>query len=227
MAIICRQYGLLFIMTPRTACTAVGQLLCTHYGGEFLPSEDILDSQGFISVQKKHSTLSELIKHKILTPEEAKSLLKFAAVRNPFDSLVSLYYKQRLKYQPLLADPSSWVNRSVGYADRMHYARTHSFNQWVFKVSYRKLIKRFLRPQASMFANYTSSMDVVLRYESIEKDLKDAFRKAGIPWKADLPKINRTDERTAGDYRLLYSRAAALTVRLAYAYDLRAYGYEF
>jgi hypothetical protein len=70
-------------------------------------------------------------------------------------------------------------------------------------------------------------MDVVLRYESIEKDLKDAFRKAGIPWKADLPKINRTDERTAGDYRLLYSRAAALTVRLAYAYDLRAYGYEF
>src|SRR5215468_1500064 len=111
MAIICRQYGLLFIMTPRTACTAVGDLLCTHYGGEFIPAEDILDS---------------------------------------------LYFKQKLKYQPLLADPSSWVNRSIGYAGRMHYAQTHSFNEWVFNVSYRKLIKRFLTLRASMFADYTS-----------------------------------------------------------------------
>ena len=53
--------------------------------------------------QKKHSTLSELIKHKILAPEEAKSLLKIATVRNPFDSLASLYFKQKLKYQPLMA----------------------------------------------------------------------------------------------------------------------------
>ena len=94
MAIICRQHGLLFIMTPRTACTAVGDLLCTHYGGEFIPSEDILDSHGFIAVQKKHSTLPELIKHKVLAPKEAKSLLKIAAVRNPFDSLVSLYFNK-------------------------------------------------------------------------------------------------------------------------------------
>jgi len=227
MAIICRQYSLLFIMTPRTACTAIGDLLCTHYGGEFLPSEDVLDLQGFISVQKKHSTLQELFKHKILAPQEAKSLLKIAAVRNPFDSLVSLYYKQRLKYQPLLADPSSWVNRSIGYAGHMRYAQTHSFNEWVFKVCYRKLIKRLLTLQPSMFADHTRGMDVILRYESIERDLKAAFDRAGIPWKADLPKLNRTDERTDGDYRLLYSRAAALIVRLAYAYDLKAYSYQF
>src|ERR1043166_3849265 len=125
MAIICREYGLLFIMTPRTACTAVGELLCNHYRGEFLPSEDILDEQGFIAVQKKHSTLTELIRHKILSPAAANSLLKIAAVRNPFDSLVSLYFKQRLKYQPLLADPTSWVNRSLGYASQMRYAQSH------------------------------------------------------------------------------------------------------
>lgn len=227
MAIICREYGLLFIMTPRTACTAVGDLLCTHYGGQFIPAEDILDSRGFISVQRKHSTLSQLIAHKILTSKEADSLLKIAAVRNPFDSLVSLYFKQKLKYQPLLADSSSWVNLSIGYARRMRYAQTHSFNQWVFKVSYRKLVKRFLKLRASMFADYTSGMDVILRYERIEEDLKEAFRRAGIVWKADLPTVNRTDERVAGDYRLLYSRAAALIVRMAYAYDLKAYGYQF
>jgi len=227
MAIICRQYGLLFIMTPRTACTSVGDLLCAHYGGEFIPAEDILDSQGFISVQKKHSTLSELIKHKILTLEEAKSLLKIAAVRNPFDSLVSLYFKQRLKYQPLLGDPSSWVNRSFGYAGQMRYAQTHTFNEWVLKVSYRKLIKKLLRLRPSMFTDYTTGMDVVLRYESIESDLKTAFIRAGIPWKADLPKANRTDERSGGDYRSLYSQLSALIVGLVYAYDLKTYGYQF
>jgi hypothetical protein len=214
-------------MTPRTACTAVGELLCGHYGGEFIPSEDILDSQGFISVQKKHSTLSELIKHKILTPDDAKSLLKIASVRNPFDSLVSLYFKQRLKYQPLLADPSSWVNRSIGYADHMRYAQTYSFNGWVFRTSYRKLIKRLFGGRTSMFADYTRGMDVVMQYESIERDLKEAFRRAGIVWKADLAKVNRTEERAADDYRSFYSRATALTVRFVYAYDLKTYGYQF
>ena len=119
MAIICRKYNFLFIMTPRTACTAIGELLCESYGGEFLPTEDILDSRGRIAIQKKHSTLRELLEHKILSPEEAKSLVKVATVRNPFDTLVSLYFKQRYKYQPLLSDPTSWVNRSPAYARNM------------------------------------------------------------------------------------------------------------
>jgi hypothetical protein len=214
-------------MTPRTACTAVGELLCEHYDGEFLPAEDILDSRGFISVQKKHTTLSELLEHKLLTAGEAKSLLKVAAVRNPFDSLVSLYFKQRLKYQPLLADSSSWVNRSPRYAENMRYAQTHSFNEWVVKVSYRKAIKRLLGLRASMFADHTLGMDGIIRYESIEKNFKEIFGKARIPWKADIPNVNRTEERTDRDYRACYSRLAAFVVGFAYSYDLKMYGYQF
>jgi hypothetical protein len=227
MAIICRKYNLLFIMTPRTACTAIGELLCEHYGGEFVPAADILDSHGLISVQKKHSTLPELIQHEILTTGQAQSLLKVAAVRNPFDSLVSLYFKQRFKYKPLLAEPTSWVNRSSRYAEYMRYAQTHSFNEWIFKVSYRKLIKRLLGFRPSMFTEHTQDMDLILRYESIEKDLKEAFSRAGITWKVGIPKINRTDERSGRDYRCYYSRPAALAVKLAYSYDLKTYGYRF
>jgi hypothetical protein len=227
MAIICRKYNLLFIMTPRTACTAIGELLCNEYGGRFLPSEDILDSHGFIAVQKKHSTLPELLEHKLLGAEEAKSLLKVGAVRNPFDSLVSLYFKQRSKYQPLLADPSSWVNRSHRYAAYMRYAQTHSFNEWVFKVSYRKLIKRILGFQPSMFAEHMRGIDVVMRYESIEKDFGDVFRRVGMTGKLNIPIVNRTDERSDRDYRSCYSQSAALVVRIAYSYDLRTYGYQF
>jgi hypothetical protein len=214
-------------MTPRTACTAIGKLLCERFGGEFIPSDDILDSRGLILVDKKHSTLSDLIKHNILTTEEARYLLKVAAVRNPFDSLVSLYFKQRSKYQPLLGDPASWVNRLPGYAKNMSYARTHSFNGWVLRVCYRKLIKRLLGFSPSMFADHTRGVDMVMRYENIEADLTEVFRKAGMGSKADIPMVNRTDERVDSDYRSFYSRVAELAVTLAYSGDLRMYDYRF
>jgi Sulfotransferase family len=227
MAVICRKYNLLFIMTPRTACTAIGELLCQDYDGEFLPAVDILDADGRISVQKKHSTLAELLKHKILAPEEAKSLLKIAAVRNPFDTLVSLYFKQRFKYQPLLTDPNSWVNRSPTYARNMRYAREHSFTRWVFRKCSRQFAKRLLGCPPSMFVDYTNGTDLVMRYESIEQDLQGVLRRSGMEPKAGIPVVNRTDERTDRNYRSHYSRAAALAVSVAFRDDLKTYGYKF
>ena len=215
-------------MTPRTACTAIGELLCQHYGGEFVPSEDILDPiNGRIAIQKKHSTLAELIKHKILAPEEAKSLVKVAAVRNPFDTLVSLYFKQRFKYQPLLADPNSWVNRSPTYARNMRYAREHSFSRWVFRKCSRQIVKRLLGFPCSMFADYTKGTDVVMRYESIEQDLEGVFRRIGLDPKDGIPFVNRTDERPDRNYRSNYSRSAAIAVSVAFRDDLKTYGYKF
>jgi len=227
MAIICRQYGLLFIMTPRTACTAIGQLLCKHYGGEFLPPEDILNGHGGIAVQKKHSTLAELIRNDILTPEEAGSLLKVATVRNPFDTLVSLYFKQRFKYQPLLADPNSWVNRSPTYARNMRYARTHSFHAWVIRKCAIQIAKRFRGDPPSMFHNYTDGVDVAMRYESIHHDIRDVFARAGIPTDTPIPTVNQTNERPDRDYRAFYSRGSILAVRAAFSDDIQRYGYSF
>jgi hypothetical protein len=227
MAIICRKYNLLFIMTPRTACTAIGELLCERFGGEFIPADDILDSRGRTLVDKKHSTLSDLIRHGILSSGEANSLLKVAAVRNPFDSLVSLYFKQRSKYQPLLGNPASWVNRVPGYAKNMRYAEAHSFNRWVLRISYRKFIKRLFGLRPSMFADHTRGVDVVMRYESIVRDLSEVFGRLGMASKAELPVVNRTDERPNGEYRSYYSPFTKLAVTLAYSGDLKMYGYRF
>jgi hypothetical protein len=68
---------------------------------------------------------------------------------------------------------------------------------------------------------------MVLRYENLEQDLKDVFRRAGIPWKADIPVVNRTDERPNHDYRSFYSRPAALAARFTYSHDVKTYGYKF
>jgi hypothetical protein len=227
MAIICRKYNLLFIMTPRTACTAVGELLCHQYGGEFLPSEDILDSHGMILVDRKHCTLSDLIKYKVLDAGEAESLLKVAAVRNPFDSLVSLYIKQRYKYKPLLVDQSSWVNRLPRYAGAMRYAQTHSFSEWAWKATYKKALKRSLGFQPSMFREYTKDVDVTMRFESIEENFTEVLKSLRISSSANIPVSNRTEERTSRDYRSYYSAAAKHIVTWAYAYDLKKYGYRF
>jgi Sulfotransferase family len=214
-------------MTPRTACTAIGELLRYYYGGEFLPAKDILGSDGRISVQQKHSTLEELVKNKILHPEEAKSLFKVVAVRNPFDTLVSLYLKQRFKYQPLLADPNSWVNRAPTYARNMRYARKHSFNRWVFRKCSRQLAKRLLGVPPSMFLDYTNGTDVVMRYERISQDLEGVFKRVGIKPRISIPIVNRTDERIDRNYRSYYSHAAAAAVSLAFRDDLKTYGYKF
>jgi len=214
-------------MTPRTACTAVGELLRTHYGGEYLPPKDIVDKHGRICIQQKHSTLSQLIENDLLSTKDAARLIKFATVRNPFDSLVSLYLKQRTKYQPLLLDPNSWVNRAPAYAKNMRYASTHSFGAWVVRKCRKQLLKRVLGAPASMFIDYTDGTDAVIRYEDLVRELNAVFEKAGLPVKAPLPRVNRTTERVSADYRTWYSRFTAAAVRLAFIEDFRRYGYRF
>jgi hypothetical protein len=66
-----------------------------------------------------------------------------------------------------------------------------------------------------------------MRYENIEEDLSAVFRKAGMAEKADLPVVNRTDERSNGDYRSHYTRGSAFLAGFAYGEDLKTYGYRF
>ena len=117
-------------MTPRTACTAIGELLCERFGGEFIPSDDILDARGLILVDKKHSTLSDLLKHKILATEEAKSLLKVAAVRNPFDSLRLVIFQTTLKV-PAPAWRSRFLGESPSRIRQEYELRPNAFVQWL------------------------------------------------------------------------------------------------
>ena len=227
MAIICRQYNLLFIMTPRTACTALGEVLCKQFGGEFLPQKDIVDSQGFIRVQKKHSTLTELLQNKLLTAEEVASFLKFTCIRNPFDNLVSIYIKKRYKYQPLLSDPSSWVHRIPHYAQDMEFCKNHSFDEWIIKHYSKGVIKRILCLKPSMYNEYTKGVDIIIRYENINIDFQNVLKKIGISFNSSIPVINRTDERLNADYRSHYSKLSKKLVEFVLYNDLKSYGYVF
>ena len=86
MAIYCPKHRLLFIMTPRTACTAVGQLLLEELGGEYLPSENLWDRQGRHLLDRKHCTLEQMELHNVLNEVVLEDLFVFTTVGNHFDS---------------------------------------------------------------------------------------------------------------------------------------------
>jgi len=227
MAIICEDYNLLFIMSPRTACTAIGKVLCDRYGGQYLPKTDIVDKKRNIVVQQKHSTVNELIKYNLISEKELANLLKFTCVRNPFDSLVSLYIKKKTKYQPLLKDPNSWVNRLPNYAKDMEFCQNHSFNEWIVRKGLKGLIKRILLYKPSIFDEYTAKADILMRYEKLNEDFKTVLNQSGIEYDSQIPMINPTSEREHSDYRVYYSYLARKLVEITYYNDFKNYNYCF
>jgi hypothetical protein len=70
-------------------------------------------------------------------------------------------------------------------------------------------------------------IDVAMRYETINEDLRDVFGKAGMPADVTIPSVNRTEERPAREYSSFYSRWSRLAVSIAFSDDLRKYGYVF
>jgi hypothetical protein len=226
MAIICPDHNLLFIMTPRTACTAVGVALREQLGGVYLPEQDLLDDKGNFRIQRKHSTLKELLDAGVLTRADADKLLVFTTVRNPFDNLASRYEKLRSKYQPLLDDPDTWVHKIPGYVNDMRYCQTHTFNEWIFKHYVRTAIKRLLCGRPSMYASFTEGVDAVIHFENLQEDIDRLGANAHTPFSLSVPVINPTQQRN-NDYRQYYNKASRLLIEFSLHRDLKQYGYSF
>lgn len=227
MALISRKHRFLFIMAPRTACTAVGNALTLQLAAELLPAKDILRSDGTIEIPAKHTRLAQLLKGGIITPEERQGLFVFTTVRNPFDSLLSLYLKKSRQYQHFLADKSSWVYRLRGYAEDMDYCRTHSFEEWVLKNYWPPWWQRVRgERRRSMNRPYADGADFVMRFETLQQDFDSALQQIGITERIEVPRINPTSRRDA-DYRSHYSQAARRAVAYTFHHDLQNYGYSF
>ncbi|WP_428398091.1 sulfotransferase family 2 domain-containing protein [Marinobacter salarius] len=241
MAIICREHRLLFLMAPRTGCTAVGSVLMEELGGEWLPAEDILDKKGQFLVQKKHSTLNQLLKHKIISQQERSGLTTFTAVRNPFDSLVSLYFKMHRGYQGELSDPNSWVHKVPGYADDLRIIRELTFDQWLNRFypdlpfylknktanAIRRSGKLVLGRQSHVEDAFVHGVDFVMKFENLQQDFSHVLKMAGIRNPPVIPMINTTDARSEKDYRALYTPKTRRKVEVYKEGVLREFEYEF
>ncbi len=201
MAVLCAEHGLLFIGSKRTASTAVGNALVEQLRGVYVPRVRIeLRPSGNIS--KRHSTIAQ-IEHYGLIQVELDSLLKVTTVRNPFDSLVSLWAKERFR-----------ENRTQSFTQ----LKRVDFSEWMWKkFNHREVI--------SMNRDFVQGVDSILRFESLQDDLNGLLRSRGIP-PVVLPVVNRTSERDR-DYRKYYDDRAREVVERVFAPDIENFDYTF
>ena len=224
MPILCREHNLLFLMAPATGCTALGEALIQNLGGEWLPRENIHDERGFIEVDSKHATLDELIEHGCLDRDEAARLTVFTTVRNPYDAMVSYYFKKRA-YRDLIDDPESFVHRIPGWIDEIAACQAMSFSRWVNRKHLRQAIKYARkRRKGSLFRQFTKDADVVLRHETLQADFDNLLRSVGIARSITIPTIGVTKEKLG--YQRYYTPLSRFTVKHLFGADFADYGYR-
>ncbi|MGH2725445.1 MAG: sulfotransferase family 2 domain-containing protein [Actinomycetota bacterium] len=232
MALISDRYRFLFIMAPRTGCTAIAyNVLVPKLGAVRVPWKDVHDGDGNIVVDSKHGTLQELLDYGFLLPEKAETLFKFCSVRNPFDSLVSLYTKHRTIYSDLANDPKSFLNRKPNVRNDQRRAATMSFSEWVVdrytrRGSWKRGFRRRLGRPQHMYGRYIEGMDHIMRFERMQEDLDEVLSKVGAPSGFDIENLNPTPDRSR-DYRSYYTDEARAAVEHVFRPDLERFGYRF
>lgn len=222
MAVISDEYGYLFIMSPRTGCTATSIKLIQGLGGRWLPPEDVTDDEGRVLVERKHSTLPDLVNNGVIDAQRATRLFTFSAVRNPFDSLVSLHTKLTRQYLPLLDDPDAFIHRKPAMLADMRFLAEHTFSEWIVE-KYGDLPPD---PNRHLYGSFLKGMDRILRFERLQADFDEVMTKLGVPGDTTIPRFNETVGRPP-DYRSMYTDDARRVVERAFEADLVRFGYRF
>lgn len=226
MAVICREKKLLYLLNPRTGGTAVANHLMNHFGGEWIPANNILDENGSILLQSKHQTLKELYEFNILTYEEVKNYIVFTNVRDPYDSLISLYEKYRGRYAQWRREGNYWVNHSGEHILReIDYCSNHSFSEWIFTRYWKSAVLSVLGIRKfSIHADYPTGCNKILRKEHLSADFKSMLLEYKIEGEPNIEVYNETEtkkEKRTVSYNILTRTLVYLTYRT----DFKKYDY--
>lgn len=222
MAVLSRRVGYLYLAAPRTGCTAVGDILCKERFGHWFPEHDVTDEDDKVVVPRKHTTVTELVDHGLLSKQGLENLFVFTAVRNPFDSLLSLWVKKRTTYQPLLDDPDSFVHWDPNFAEDMEFVRDHTFSEWIER-QYARFENGGRRRQ--LYSPFLRRVDHVMRYERLQSDLDAVLTHLGSE-PIEIPLLNPTEGRDS-DYRTHYTPRARQIIETVFAADLEQFRYSY
>lgn len=221
MAIISDTHNFLFIMNPRTGCSALGDLLVRKADGYYIPEEDTLNENGKLLIKKKHTTINELVEFNVISQSKLDSLLKFTTIRNPYDSLVSLWTKKKYKYSmKKRLDPESVVNKIPGFDKDINFIQNHNFSEWIIQMFSK-------RPAPFINARHTKGVDIILRFENLQEDFnKKILSRFGISESLTIPSKNVTKNRS-NDYKEYYTKEAIDVVFEKLKDEILEFGYEF
>lgn len=210
---------MLFVLNPRTASTAISAHLGKHLACRWLPQEDILQDNGNILLQRKHSTVKELLDHGLLSQAHIQSIKKFTVVRNPFDSIVSFWVKKRFAYADLAKDKNFFGYKLPGFMEDMQYVQDHSFSEWLLE----KFTKN-LPEGGSINKRYMHHCDQILRYENLWDDLDSLLKSCGVEL-PEVPLMNETKHKKP--YREYYTPEARRAVERHFSFDIDVLKYQY
>ncbi|MGF1539081.1 MAG: sulfotransferase family 2 domain-containing protein [Pleurocapsa sp.] len=256
MAIICRDYKLLFIQVPATGCSSISEVLIEKLGGEKLPGKDIMLAGKYKLVGEKHNTLKQLIGFNLISQQELKSYLTFGTVRNPFDRFASAYQRYISSWWSQMIesdDPNCPANR-VGAAYRARYvknvqqqiqlAREEGFETWLTRKILipqrldRRLqfgVKRWLRKQPLFSTKSSVKMNIAYPFiNGVDRVIRYECLESDLNQILSQAGVNEYipiphTNKTPGktSYQAQYTPKARAIVEQELAQELAAFKYTF
>jgi hypothetical protein len=196
------QKRFLFVHVPRTGGNSIQSILKNYSEDEVVAlrgEQDGIERFGLRNPKykiKKHSTLAEY--RAALGEEQFRSLYKFACVRNPWDRMISYYFRPT--------------------------RRTNTWDQKEFKKIVSKAISltdylRLEKNDKDPFGN----VDYIMRFENLPEDFRSLCATLEIP-AAPLPQYNRSSRE---DYSKYYDDQLRELVRERFAAEIERFRYTF
>jgi len=189
----------IFIHTPKTAGTSIGEAIYGHWMG--------------------HAPLSRFA---AFDPRKFKSFFKFSFVRNPWDRLLSGFAHLKGDGDPLAEREAVWSKRYLSdtqtFEQFLLKLREEGFRELIVNdVHFRPQLDWITLPGSDAVA-----VDFLGRFESLEEDYAQVARRLGVH--AELPMRKQTKRPP---YREAYSREMRAIADDIFRKDINQLGYAF
>src|ERR1041385_3725330 len=204
--VISDKHKYLFVEMYNTGSTSISNELCELYDGK--------------RILRKHSRYHEFLK---VATEDQKKYFVFSGIRNPMDSIVTVYSKMISNHKGKFTNPNDWVKNGGYVKDRqLELYKDVIENNLSFQDFFRKYYKlpfdKWSRLDHARF-------DYLIRYENIESDFSAVLSKLNIEQKRPLPKLNTTKGKE--DFTHYYTPDVRKRAIFVFAPFMNKWGYSF
>jgi hypothetical protein len=245
MAMICDDLGLLFLCVHKTGSTSIITSLKENFKGRWIPSRPWTNFLGTnIVVDNVHTSMRQLILHKIILPDELARLKVAAFTRNPFDHVVSFYLHRKSMHIK-----NEGVFEKKGVLDKMAFLmkkkKHDGYKGWqdgirildncdlwkeAAEISFDDFVDKYYKDKKkSVVEYYVMNNEVkveIFRFEGLNNEFRRMMKWAGVDDPPQLPHMNATALKTK-HYREYYNDKTRKIVEKAFEGDIKRFGYTF